>query len=302
MKYVETMNLARFERGIPLSTYTTFRIGGPAFALIKARSTDEVIEAAWKAEGQGLPWQVIGHGSNLLVSDDGFDGAVIVFRDETPPRIHDDGTVTVSGGFSLRSFVDFMAANGLGGLENLAGIPGTVGGAIYGNAGAYGVSISEKLISTVLLDRTGGMRRVDPDKLMFSYRSSALKSSGEVVLEARFSADSADPAALNKTITERLSDRQRKHPDPSLVPTAGSYFKNPSSHEGGRIPAGRLIEDAGCGQMHVGGAHLWHSHANIIVTDGSARARDVKELAAEMASRVEDRFGMKLTPEVVYLE
>ncbi|MFA5811180.1 MAG: UDP-N-acetylmuramate dehydrogenase [bacterium] len=302
MKYGLCMTLPRFERGVQLSTYTTFRIGGPATAFTIARSSDEVTEAAWKAEGQGLPWHVIGHGSNLLVSDNGFDGAVIVFRDERPPRLNCDGSVTVSGGAALHSLVDFMAINGLSGLENLVGIPGTVGGAICGNAGAYGTAISERLVSVVLLDRMGGMRHAVPEELMFAYRSSTLRVNNEVVLEATFFAEHADPSEIRQAIEERLADRCHKHPDPSRVPTAGSYFKNPPSDNGRRMPAGQLLEEAGCKDMRVGGAHLWHSHANIIVTDGNATAKDVRNLASEMANRVEERFGLRLMPEVIYLE
>jgi UDP-N-acetylmuramate dehydrogenase len=290
-----------FQKSIPLAKHTTFRIGGPAQAFIQARSADEVVEAVWKAEGMGLPWQVIGHGSNILASDTGYPGAVIVFKDETPPRIDDDDTVTASGGAGLWGLIDFMAGSGLAGLEDLAGIPGTVGGAICGNAGAYGMAIGERIDSVLLLDRNGSMRKVYREDLKFTYRGSSIKENGFVVLEATFSTRIEDPSTIREAVEDRLADRAKKHPDPDLVCTAGSFFKNPVSEDGKRIAAGRLIEEAGCKGFRVGGASLWDTHANIIVTDGNALAKDVKKLAQLISGRVGEHWGIDLTPEVSYL-
>lgn len=270
-------------------------------AFYEAHCTDEVVEATWKAEGMGLPWQVIGHGSNILASDEGYAGAVIVFRDERPPVMGVDGFVTASGGLSLTNLIKFMAESGCAGLEDLAGIPGTVGGAIAGNAGAYGSAIGERVESVLLLDRNGTMRRVGGDDLEFSYRWSSIKENGFVILEAKLRAELCDPAEINRTIAERLTDRAKKHPDPETVGTAGSFFKNPTASDGTRIAAGRLIEESGCRDLKYGGASLWHSHANIIVAETDTRASDVKRLSDEMAYRVSKRFGIELTPEVSFL-
>lgn len=291
-----------FEHGVKLSNYTTFRIGGPADTLVNVSTAEEVTEAIWHAESHGLPWHVIGHGSNILVSDEGFAGAIIVFKNSELPKINKDRSVTASGGLALNLLVNFMAENGLAGLENLTGIPGTIGGAICGNAGAYGTSISDRLISALVLDRTGGTRQVAASELAFSYRTSILKETNEVVLEAKFSAEQSSAEVLRSIIAEKLADRSQKHPDYSRVPTAGSYFKNPAAKDGSRIAAGRLIEDAGCRELKVGGARLWTSHANIIVTDGKASSNDVRTLAQSMTKRVQASFGVKLVPEVVYLE
>jgi UDP-N-acetylmuramate dehydrogenase len=301
MAYWQTMSLPRFERNVPLSDHTTFRIGGPAAAFIEVASQDGVIEAAWKAEGMGLPWHVIGHGSNILASDKGYDGAIIVFKDLHPPTLHDDGNITVSGGFPLFDLVRFMAERGLTGIEDLAGIPGTVGGAIAGNAGAYGKSISDALASLLLLDRNGGMRRVSPAELFFAYRTSSLKGTGDVVLEATFRTSPADAHELMGIVEARLTDRRQKHPDHALIPTAGSFFKNPTNGDGSRIPAGKLLDDAGCKDLRVGGARLWHKHANIIVAESGTKASEVKELAEQMSQRVSEHHGIALVPEVVYL-
>lgn len=296
------MTLPRFDRNVTLAHHTTFRIGGPAKAFIKVTHQDQVIEAAWKAEGLGLPWQVIGAGSNLLVSDQGYDGAIIVFQDETPPRKNEDGTITVSGGASLSHLIEFATHQGASGLENLAGIPGTVGGAIAGNAGAYGSAISDRLRSVLLLDRNGGMMRMPVQELRFGYRTSSIRDSGKVVLEATFEMDAVSPEVIAKTVCERLEDRRCKHPDWKQVATAGSYFKNPMGSGGVRVAAGKLLEEAGCKGLKVGGASLWPTHANIIVTEDPSRAADVRTLAEMMVRMVEDKWGIGLVPEVLYLE
>ena len=295
------MSLQFFEKGVPLASHTTFRIGGPVQAFYEAHCADEVVEATWKAEGMGLPWQVIGHGSNILASDEGYPGAVIVFRDERPPVMNVDGTVTVSGGLTLSNLIEFMAESGCAGIEDLAGIPGTVGGAIAGNAGAYGKSIGERVKSVLLFDRNGTMLRVSRNDLKFAYRWSSVKENGFIILEATIESELSDPAGIRHTISERLADRSGKHPDPEKVNTAGSFFKNPTDEEGKRIAAGQLLEEAGCCELKIGGATLWHSHANIIVADAETKASDVKRLSNEMAERVSKRFGIDLTPEVSFL-
>jgi UDP-N-acetylmuramate dehydrogenase len=290
-----------FQSDVPLSRHTTFRIGGPARYFLIARNSGEVAEAVLAARKMGLPWWIIGHGSNILAADEGFNGAVIAFRDDSMPRTDPSGTVSVSGGTALRMLVEYMAGNGMGGLEDLAGIPGTVGGAIAGNAGAYGTPISNSLIRALIMDNDGKVADVARDTLVFDYRSSSVKDAGSIVLEATFAARPTDVATLARTVTERLADRARKHPDPELVSTAGSYFKNPLGQDGKRIAAGRLLEEAGCKEFQIGGARLWHSHANIIVADQGTRAADVMRLAREMAARVGERLDVELLPEVQFL-
>ncbi|HPQ81841.1 MAG TPA: FAD-binding protein, partial [bacterium] len=202
------------------------------------------------------------------------------------------------GGTSLDLLVGFLVERGLGGLENLAGIPGTVGGAIYGNAGAYGSCISDRLLSATLLGKDGAIREATPAEMSFEYRHSILKESGEAVLEAIFETAPANRDELRNAMNERKADRARKHPDPARTPTAGSWFKNIKDREGNATPAGRLLEEAGCCELNVGGASLWPSHANIIVTDGNASWFHVDELVSEMKGRVKERFGIDLVEEV----
>jgi UDP-N-acetylmuramate dehydrogenase len=284
-----------------LKHYTTLRVGGPALALWEAVSAHEVVAAAQEATSMGIPWRVIGYGSNILAADEGVECGIIVFKDSTSPRVCDDGSVVVSGGYLLADLVHLFAQKGFGGIENLAGIPGTTGGAILGNAGAYGSAIGERIISARILDRNGRMRSVAASELAFAYRHSALKETGEAILEAKIAASPADSRAIEETVSKRLSDRSQKHPDPATIPTAGSWFKNLRLADGTMEPAGRLLEATGCKTLRVGGASVWPRHANIIVTDGTATAAEIRTLADTMASRVQLRFGIALAPEVFSL-
>jgi len=290
-----------FQSGVRLADHTTFRIGGPARAFRLARSAEEVVEAAWKAEAMGLDWYVIGHGSNILASDTGYSGAVIAFQDNRPPILNRDGTVTVSGGIPLFDLVRFCTAGGLGGFENLAGIPGTVGGSIAGNAGAYGSSIGELLRSAIILDRNGNIRKSEASNISFAYRGSSIKERRETVLEATLSVWRRASYEIEEIVEKRLADRGNKHPDYRVVSTAGSFFKNHQLTDGTRVAAGKLLEQAGCREYRVGNAHPWPTHANIIVTDGVSSAAEVLELTKRMAERVGQIHGIKLESEVVYL-
>jgi UDP-N-acetylmuramate dehydrogenase len=152
------------------------------------------------------------------------------------------------------------------------------------------------------MDRNNSVLKLENDELKFSYRGSSIKENGFVVLEATFSTVDREINELSNIIEMRLADRARKHPDPKCVNTAGSFFKNPLNGDGVRIPAGKLLEDSGCKHLNVGGAKLWHSHANIIVTDDNATAQDVKALASKMTACVKEKQGIELSPEVSYLE
>lgn len=286
----------------PLSHFTTLRIGGPAKAMFEVSSAVELATAIGEAEKMGLSWRVIGHGSNVLAPDDGVSSAIIVFKDDTPPQIEAFGTVRVSGGYPLDAFVRYVVDHGFCGLETLAGIPGTVGGAIAGNAGAYGTWIGTRVQGVKLLWHEGRTREVPAEALAFSYRRSCLRDTREAVLEATFALSPAEPEALKRTMEEKLADRRAKHPDPTTTPTAGSWFKNIRGADGAMTPAGSLLEKAGCRELRVGGASIWPRHANIVVTDGTATAAHVHQLTGEMAARVRGRFGIELVEEVCRLD
>jgi len=285
-----------------LAQYTTFRIGGPARALFISRSAEDVIEAINKAKSTSLAWRVIGHGSNILAADKSLGSAIIVFKDSSSPQIQENGDIVVSGGYPLSGLAIYLASKGLGGLENLAGIPGTVGGAIVGNAGAYGSAIGDAVKNVSLINKAGKILEAGADMLKFSYRHSRLKETGETVLKATIRTTQCESEKLHKIIETRLADRLQKHPDYREFPTAGSFFKNPMGTDGRPTSAGQLLQEAGCKTLRVGGAYVWPKHANIIVSDGKATAEDVLRLSAEMKARVKKLFGIELEQEVCFLE
>jgi UDP-N-acetylmuramate dehydrogenase len=287
----------------PLAKYTTFRIGGPAHIVYLAQSADAVQTAAEHAAREGIPWRVIGEGSNILARDTAYEGAIIAFKNAGLPDLTTNGEITVSGGTHLSKLVYFSIGCGFQGLENLAGIPGTVAGAIAGNAGAYGSTISSGLTKVRLMAPDGTISIVPASELEFEYRNSRLKNTREVVLEAYFKLPAGNCRELKAAAQAARVARNEKHPNYYQTPTAGSFFKNlpPPPGKTQRLPAGKLLDEVNARNMRVGFAGLWHKHANIVVNLGRATSQDVKDLTSEMAKRVKEKFGVELEPEVTFL-
>lgn len=292
-----------FKRNIALAEHTTFRIGGPARYFCRAASPDDVRQAVLAANAAGIRWAIIGGGSNILAGDDPLDAAVIAFKNDSPPRTDDTGNVIVSGGSPLAGFVAFCAARGFAGPEALVGIPGTVGGAIAGNAGAYGTTVSCGLIRACVLKRDGSTVSLGSDELRFDYRTSSLRETGDIVLSATYRLATGCRDDIETRLKSYAAERSRKHPDYVRYPTAGSFFKNlpPPIGNERRLAAGRLLEEAGAKDLRCGDAAPWPHHANIVVNYGRASARDVLTLADRMAGLVQTRFGISLEREVVHL-
>jgi UDP-N-acetylmuramate dehydrogenase len=287
-------------RNVPLREYSNFRIGGPADYFFEAGSRDELRAGLQAARECGLSAYVIGGGFNLLFADAGFRGLILrntargLSLDPAGPRIRaESGTV-------LSDLVRFAAESGLEGLEFLAGIPGSVGGAVTGNAGAFGRCTGDFLGEALLLGPENAERRVPSGDLGFSYRHSRLKSGRETVLEAAFDLKPGLPAAIRSKINEHLALRAEKHP-PRDMAYAGSYFKNPVLPDGTRKPAGQLLEQVGAKEARVGEAAVYSGHANFLYNAGNATARDVLALAALLKKRVKEAFGIDLEEEVVAL-
>ena len=295
-----------------LKDCTTFRIGGPARAAAFARTLQEMTLILHRAQKYGVPVTCLGGGSNVLVSDDGIDGIVLLNRIHT---LSFDGSVaTVGSGYDWDDFVDAAGDKGLSGTAAMSGIPGSVGGAIYGNAGAYGECVSDRIVSITLIDAAGNTRITTPDTLGFGYRDSDLKRTGEIVMEATFLLEPGSREELTRQREDILATRRSKHPAPSEG-TAGSFFKNISRPEerervvetlklqddGRNIAAGLLLDRVEARGMAVGDAAVFEKHANIIVNKGAATARDVLELSHRMKQRVLDRFGIGLEREVIWL-
>jgi UDP-N-acetylmuramate dehydrogenase len=286
------------EERMPLCRKTTFRIGGPARWCVTIQSGDDMVRLVQECVREGLPWFLLGGGSNVLFSDRGFDGLVIVNQlsgiEEVSP-----GCVEAGAGIDLMDLVRFAESRGLAGFESLAGIPGSAGGALTGNAGAYGRNIGELVESVDLVTLEGEVERVNPDNLEFDYRESRLKHNRDVVLSARFRLVAGDPEHIDGTIRETLALRAEKHP-PHEAATAGSFFKNlpPETPGGRRVAAGLILDRAGARGLSVGDAYVFEKHANIVVNRGHASAMDVLELTGRMKQLAYSHSGMVLEEEV----
>jgi UDP-N-acetylmuramate dehydrogenase len=291
---------SRLEFDKRLAQLTSFKTGGPARYFYSAQTIDDIVRAVKAAREFGLAYFILGGGSNLLVSDQGFDG-LIVKVDVTGIRMIGETEVGCGAGEKLMSLVNFSAENSLTGLEFASGIWGTVGGAIYGNAGAYGSEIGSVLTEAVLVDKEGNIKTVDRAYCRFGYRDSYLKTTGEIVVNALFRFKKGNKQQVRRQVAEILSLRRPKHPADGM--SAGCFFKNiPDPQEKhGKMPAGRLLEQVGAKQLAVGGAKVFEKHANIIVNTGSATSQDIRRLADILKQKVYERFGIKLQEEVIQL-
>lgn len=294
-------------RDVSLSDYTTFRLGGRCPCLITCQEPAQLEKAVQLLSRENIHFILIGSGSNLVVSDEGIDCVVIRYVSAIP-RIKQAGTeITVSASTLVDSLALYAAEQGLAGLNCTTGIPGTVGGAIAGNAGAFGRQIGDVVKSVKILGRNpanGGVPATTyPQDLHFSYRNSILKETHGIVLEATFSLSPGDKDALMKERQEILELRRQKHPDLISHPCAGSFFRNvePTSKAGKRQAAGWFLEQAGAKQLHCGGAAVFEKHANIIIKSDNATAQDVFNLSRKMAQLVKDQFNLDLIREVRFV-
>lgn len=283
----------------PLAPLTSFGTGGPARYFFSAASAEELTTAVEAAKRLEAPYFLIGGGSNLLVSDEGFDG-LIIKADIRGLRLIGEATVEAGAGISLSDLIEFTAAHSLTGLEFAAGIWGTVGGAVYGNAGAYGGQIGDVVKDITLVDADGRLREVSSDYCRFGYRDSYFKRSREIVVSARFRLSAGDQETVRSRIDEILSLRQAKFPPAG---TAGCFFKNipDSSQPHGKLAAGKLLEDAGAKGLRVGKARVYEHHANIIVAEPGATSKDIKRLADKMKEKVKSGFGISLEEEIIMI-
>ena len=278
----------------PLARLSTLRTGGRAELLARARSEAEVCELLAWARENGIPLSVVGSGSNLLIADEGVAGLVVKLEGELA-RIQRDGARLLCGGAArLPAVAAYAARVGLSGIEFGVNIPGTVGGAVRMNANAYGGELGAVLEWVRVATAAGAQRRA-PEELGLAYRSSNL-GEGEIVTQASFALRAADPAAVRATLADM---RARRHAaQPQGIKTFGSTFKNPDATSAGGRTAGQLLAAAGCAGRAVGGARFSPKHANFVENTGSATTADVVALMAEGRTRVLQRFGVALEPEV----
>lgn len=276
-------------RSEPMARHTSFRIGGPADVFLSVRTNRDLLEARAAAREMGLPVFLLGGGTNLLVADRGIRGLVI---EDRVNEVSVDGVrVTATGGTPYAHMAAVAARHDVAGFEFAATIPGTVGGAVHGNAGAWGGETKDILEEVALADEDGEARAVKSADLGLAYRKSALQGTSLVVLQAVFRGTPGARADIARKIKDIANERLAKQP--LNQPNTGSIFKNPPDDA-----AGRLVEAVGGKGLRVGGAVVSGKHANFIVNTGDATAEDVRALMLELQRRVRERFGVELVPEV----
>jgi len=288
----------------PMSKHTSFRIGGPADVLVFPATKRELAVLITKAADNGVPWIVIGGGTNLLVKDGGIRGIVISTQKQKAvmeaATINEQIThIRTSAGTKLNAICRLACQKGLRGMNFAIGIPGTVGGAIAMNAGTADGAMQDVLYSVEYIDTDGFLKKAEKEDFLFSYRHFVLKGTDDfgssgmpVIVEAVFEMVSGDPEILEQEA--KIAFEKRSSSQPSGVGNAGCFFKNPSGQE----PAGRLIDLAGLKGYGIGGAFVSEKHANYIVNSGTATADDVLSLSHVIQEKVFRMFQVKLEPEV----
>ena len=305
----------------PMSKHTSFKVGGPVRYFVKAESIDDLKEAAVLASEKGLPRFILGNGTNLLVSDKGFEGVVITLAGEFS-EIQDIGNGAFKAGAAvpLGRFARTTLKQGYAGIHKLAGIPGTLGGAIYMNAGAYGQEIGTHCTQVVTLDADGNTHEYSNEDCAFGYRKSVFQKAcasgnqtapGQVIVSATFQLESGNTAGESKeqTVARLEAELQecmakRKASQPLNMPNAGSTFKRlerGSADMPQQVAPGFYIEQAGLKGYRIGGAEVSTLHANFIVNAGSATARDILDLSDYVKATVAKKFGIELQREIVLL-
>lgn len=274
----------------PMKGHTTFRIGGPADIYIEPDYAS-IIPLVQYLKEQDVPFMVIGNGSNLLVSDDGIDGVVISLGKNSDGITISGDTMVVEAGAMLSSVANAAADAGLTGLEFASGIPGSIGGAVYMNAGAYGGEIKDVIESVLVLTEDLEKKVMTAEDLHMSYRHSSLMEEGGYVLSAVLKLSKGDKEEIKAKIADIREQRIAKQP--LNFPSAGSTFKRPEGYF-----AGKLIDDAGLRGYSVGGAQVSEKHCGFVVNKGDAKAADVLKLMKDVDSKVFEMFGVHLSPEV----
>lgn len=293
---------------VPVGDFTSLGVGGTSDFFIEADTIDDLVEVVTAARKIGAPYRVIGNGTNIICSDKGFNGLLI--RNKTSSFQIDEktGRVISDSGVPLSRLILESASKGLGGLEPLYGIPGTVGGAVVVNAGAHGVSISRHLQSSSIMVSSEKILNAKNDWFKFQYRQSKLKYKREdsppVILNAIFQLQRRKKEDVLSDIARHKNTRQEKQPIGER--TCGSIFKNPAATDaasGDQIEktAGYLLDQAGAKKFSVDGAHVFRQHANWIINSGKASATDVRKLIEKMRQAVEEKFQITLFEEIEYL-
>lgn len=275
----------------PMKKHTTFRVGGNADFFVVPKTIDEVKRVVMLCMEQDMPYYVLGNGSNLLVGDKGYRGVVIQIYKEMNNIIVEGHKMRVQAGALLSKIGSVALEAGLTGFEFAAGIPGTMGGAVVMNAGAYGGEMKDVLEEVTVLTKEGEVLTLSKEELDMGYRTSVVAKREYIVLEAILVLELGDRDAIKARMDELKVQRTTKQP--LEFPSAGSTFKRPEGYF-----AGKLIQDAGLRGFQVGGAQVSEKHCGFVINNGNATAADIVELMNQVSERVKDKFGVELEPEV----
>lgn len=291
-KIIEILGKDRVRLNEPMSTHTTFKIGGPADLFYEATNEEDLIKAVKLARENEIPFLLIGGGSNLLVGDGGYRGIIIKCLISNFKFLTDDGKVLVSigAGMMTSALINELTKNSISGLEFMAGVPGTVGGAIRGNARAWQQNIGDKVLRVKVITEDGEVKWIVQKDCEFGYKESRFKHTGEIILEVEFSLAKGDRQKSGEEIKIFLEKRKSQPNEPS----AGCIFINPPNQV-----AGALIDQCGLKGMQIGGAKISEKHANFFVNVGGAKAADVITLINLAKAKVKEKFGIDLKEEIV---
>ena len=276
----------------PMARHTSFRVGGPADRFMIPESEGELREAVLDCKASGKPWYMVGNGSNLLVGDKGFRGTIISTERLTELEVYkNENSIIAGAGVMLSKLANTAAREKLTGLEFAAGIPGTVGGAVMMNAGAYGSEMKNVLLWADVMDRYGTVKRLKNEELELGYRTSALERRGLFAVRAAFSLTTGDLGAIREKMEERAAKRKEKQP--LEYPSAGSTFKRPEGYF-----AGKLVDDAGLRGYRVGNVMVSEKHCGFVVNVGGGTCEEAKAVITHVREEVEKKFGVILEMEV----
>lgn len=289
-KYVLSLECSA-EREVSMKNYTSFKVGGPAELFLSPEDAGQTAKLVRFCEKEEIPVFVLGKGSNLLVSDRGIKGAVIYTGKQCGISLVDENTVRAQSGASLAQLCTFALENSLSGLEFAYGIPGTVGGAVFMNAGAYGGEMKDVLLNSEYVSTDGTSGELDNEAMELSYRHSAYENSNLVITAASVRLAPADRNEIKSTMNDILARRKEKQP--LEYPSAGSTFKRPEGNF-----AGALIEQCGLKGVSVGGAQVSEKHAGFIINRGGATAADILSLIKHVQARVKAQTGVSLETEI----
>lgn len=288
----EIIDEKRILRNEPMKKHTTFRIGGPADVLVKPATITEIEQVLQCCEEQAVPYYVVGNGSNLLVGDEGIRGVVLQLgNDFSEVEVCEDDTIWVQAGCMLSKVANLAAEHALTGMEFAAGIPGTIGGAVMMNAGAYGGEMKDIIECVTLLTPDREVLILPQDQMEFGYRESIVSKENYIVLEAKLRLQKGESEAIEAKMKEYSEARRSKQP--LEYPSAGSTFKRPEGYY-----AGKLIMDAGLAGYRVGDAQVSEKHCGFVINCGQATAKDVTAVMNDVIHRVAEAYQVELEPEV----